>query len=623
LNLTPTQVVPPPRHPPPPLRPIARLVPYVRQSWQFAGLTLVFGVAGFLLSFVYPSIIGAIVDLIHPSSPISRQEQLDTVWRLTALSAVSGLGHALVLYGRGHFNVRLGSGVMAALRRDLFEHLQLLSSHFYARQRTGTVLARVVHDVHDATSIIYAGGVVVALDASQLAVAFTLLVGIDLKLALACVVIFPIYGVLFRVMNPRVRLAGERVRQQFARISGDVAERLSGHSVIKTYTAEPREARRFAEQVQEHRRLVIAESHEGHLVAAFGEIFVHLGTTIVIGYGGWLAIKGEMSAGTLTRFLGYVVLLYGPVRRLAELNMTYQSSLSAMQRIFGLLDTRPAVVEIAHPRRAPPTHGRVVFEQVRFRYATTSDEARIAREDDRADRESSGEARWVLDGVSLNVARGERIAVVGASGAGKTTLLSLLPRLYDVTQGRILVDGTDIREFGLAALRSAIGIVQQESFLFTGSIRENIAYGRVDASPEEIIEAAVAAHAHEFIQKFDEKYETLLGERGVNLSGGQRQRISIARALLKNPRILILDEATSALDAESEAIVQAALERLMSGRTCFVIAHRLSTIVSADRIAVLENGRIVELGCHAELLSLRGRYARLLRQQPGVGLVAP
>jgi ABC-type multidrug transport system fused ATPase/permease subunit len=318
----------------------------------------------------------------------------------------------------------------------------------------------------------------------------------------------------------------------------------------------------------------------------------------------------------LTRFLGYTVILYGPVRRLAELNITYQSSLSALRRIFRLLEIRPSITERDNPVRAIPPRGEVCFEQVRFRYGLASDEARVRLEDDEPAEDRDGaDDPWVLDGVSLTAKPGERVAIVGASGAGKTTLISLVPRLYDVTHGRVSVDGTDVRDYGLRTLRSTIAIVQQDSFVFTGSIRDNICYGRPDASEAQMMAAAKAAHAHDFILRCQGGYGAKLGERGVNLSGGQRQRISIARALLKDPRILILDEATSALDAESEGIVQAALARLMEGRTCFIIAHRLSTIRNADRILVLVGGRIGESGTHQQLLAANGTYARFIRNQ--------
>jgi subfamily B ATP-binding cassette protein MsbA len=440
------------------------------------------------------------------------------------------------------------------------------------------------------------------MDIVQTVVAVVLIFHIHWKLSLACIGILPLYVLTFRIFNPRVRDASDRVQSQLGKISGTVQERLACIALVKTNDGEQRERERFHIDTEEHLGRVVAQSSIAHFVGAVSEVLVHTGTVIAVGYGAYLALThdGGMTAGDLTRFLGFLGIMYGPVRRFAELNIVYQTSMAAIDRVFRVLDITPKIVEHRRAVDGSPERGEVRFEHVKFCYHDDSDESRVSLDEDCASaarnvspgdddddvrRARASTRRWVLDDLRFTVSPGERIALVGPSGAGKSTIVSLLPRLYDVTEGQILIDDVDVRDYRLSALRQAVAIVQQDSMVFSGSVRDNLKYGRPGATDEQVLAAARAANVDEFIDALPERYDTMLGERGVNLSGGQRQRISIARALLKDPRILILDEATSALDTGSEALVQAALERLMRGRTCFIIAHRLSTVRGAAGVA--------------------------------------
>jgi len=492
-------------------------------------------------------------------------------------------------YGQAYLMSYVGQRIIADLREKIYNHLQSLSLSFFTRNPTGVLMSRITNDV-----TLIQGAVTDAVT-GLLKDFFTIigLVGVifytDWKLAIAAVVVFPL--AIYPIVNFGRKLRSYSARSQttMGDISTILLETISGSRIVKAFNMEDYERKRFA---KENRRLlgIIMKSVRVRAIShPLMETLGGLGIAFIVFYGGYNVIKGVSTPGTFFSFLAALLMLYEPVKRLSGVNNAIQQGLAAASRIFEVLDTVPEIRSKPGAKVLSSVPKGIEYQNVSFKY----------------------EEDWVLKNINFHIKAGEMVAFVGASGGGKTTLVNLLPRFYDVSSGRVLIDGWDIRDVTVGSLRGMIGIVTQQTILFNDTVKNNIAYGKIDQPFEEIVKAAQAAYAHGFIQNLPRGYDTIIGEQGVKLSGGERQRISIARALLKNAPILILDEATSSLDSESEIEVQKALEFLMQGRTTLVIAHRLSTVRKADRIVVINNGIIVEEGTHEELLEKEGEYRRL------------
>lgn len=500
----------------------------------------------------------------------------------------------LFWYGQNYLMSYVGQSVIIDIRAAVFKKLQRLSVSFYDKNKTGTIMSYVTNDVNALQSAMVENTIEMITEGFILIGSVVAMIYLDWRLTLFTVCTFPVALWFMEFFGKKIRKTGGRIQECTADITSVLQESVASARVIKSFVREDYEVDRFDVENRANFRANMKNAQLMATLTPVVELVAAIGVTMIIWYGGNNVINGTITAGSLVAFLTYAVNISNPLKRLTRVIGNIQKALAAAQRVFMIIDMPEEIAESRDAKQLPEVSGKVEFQNVSFAY------------DDKGN---------VITDLSFSVKPGEVIAIVGPSGAGKSTIANLLPRFYDVNKGDIKIDGHSVREVTLDSLREQVGIVPQETMLFNGSVYNNILYGRLDATKEEIEAAAKAANAHDFIMQLTDGYETKLGDRGVNLSGGQRQRIAIARAILKNPRILILDEATSALDTESERVVQEALDRLMVGRTSFVIAHRLSTVKNADKILVLEKGNLVESGTHDELLALDGLYAHLYKIQ--------
>lgn len=497
-------------------------------------------------------------------------------------------------YGQNYLMSYVGQRVIIDIRAAVFSKLQRLSVSFYDKNKTGTIMSYVTNDVNALQSAMVENTIEMVTEGFILIGSVVAMIYLDWRLTLFTICTFPPVLWFMEFFGKKIRKTGGRIQECTADITSVLQESVASARVIKSFVREGYEIDRFEVENKENFRANMKNAQLMATLTPVVELVAAICVTMILWYGGNNVINGTITAGSLIAFLTYAVNISNPIKRLTRVIGNIQKALAAAQRVFMILDMPEEVAEVENAKLLPHVKGKVEFQNVSFAYNEKGD---------------------VIKDLSFTVAPGEAIAIVGPSGAGKSTIANLLPRFYDVNAGDIKIDGHSVREVTLDSLREQVGIVPQETMLFNGTVYDNILYGRLDATKEEIEAAAKAANAHDFILQLNEGYATRLGDRGVNLSGGQRQRIAIARAILKNPRILILDEATSALDTESERVVQEALDRLMVGRTAFVIAHRLSTVKNADKILVLEKGSLVEAGTHDELLALDGLYAHLYKIQ--------
>ncbi len=572
-----------------------RFLAYIKPYGWAIFLAAIGGVVKFTLPLVVPQLTRYLIDEVFPSTVLSTPEKIHALLFATGSVILLFLFvWAPFTYVRHYFAGVAGNRSVFDLRCDLYQHVLRMSASFFNRQRSGNVVSRLIQDVAQAQNMVGNALTNIWIDGAAIIAILYFLFNIDGFMTWVALANFPVYIFFFRFLGTRIKANSHAVQQGIEVMSGVVQERVAGNVIIRAFTGEEREQKAFVELSDELLGTTMKSVHLQSLNMMISGVLTNIAPLVVIIVGGLRVISGALTVGELVAITMYLNPLYLPLQRFSELNAVFSTSMAAIDRIFELMDMKPEIKEREGARDIEHVRGEVAFHDVSFGYHG---------------------GYLILKHLNFRVKAGQRIAIVGRSGSGKSTIVNLIPRFYDPTSGAITIDGIDVRDFTLQSLRRHIGMVLQDPILFSGTIRENLLYGRPTAKKEELLVALQEANAYDFVMQLPRGIDTEVGERGLLLSGGQKQRLTIARAFLKDPAILILDEATSALDTESEALIQDSLNRLMENRTTFIIAHRLSTIQHADLILVLDQGSIVEMGTHEELLARGAVYRTLYARQ--------